>query len=337
MPARPVSRKKNSCGFLDLPGELRNQIYGYCFQQGFQCDFAGKDAHLRAREPKVLSARKSSIFVPCPGKDPKKARMPETSKQEGLPISVRVSRTLGRHARRSHIQHRMSDYIAGHYQRINGLDTCWETSLCPFFLVCKKVYSESIGFLYENTTFGFDSPSRITRFLNVVSKQNLSKVRKIQLYYHTYGDPKWIRDVRWQERHRDSWSRACKAVAKQLINLNQLHAWIHVHKTPIKLNMQQDWIRPFFWFRQCREPTKTIAKSLTTVNVQVESFWSGPYAFDQENLCGISADLHRIFGQAIASAILGASEDEAMEAFSDAWESKYAGWKHHLRFASTDL
>lgn len=43
---KPKRKIKKPTGFLDLPPEIRNQIYGYYFQQDFLCEFAGKDAHL---------------------------------------------------------------------------------------------------------------------------------------------------------------------------------------------------------------------------------------------------------------------------------------------------
>lgn len=47
--------KKKRAGFLDLPGELRNQIYGYYFhQQGFKCDFADSQAQLGYKERIVI-------------------------------------------------------------------------------------------------------------------------------------------------------------------------------------------------------------------------------------------------------------------------------------------
>lgn len=43
---KPKRKIKKSTGFLDLAPEIRNQIYGYYFQQDFLCEFAGKEAHL---------------------------------------------------------------------------------------------------------------------------------------------------------------------------------------------------------------------------------------------------------------------------------------------------
>lgn len=45
-PKRPRVTMKKRIGFLDLPGEIRNQIYDYYFQQGFKCEFVEKGAKL---------------------------------------------------------------------------------------------------------------------------------------------------------------------------------------------------------------------------------------------------------------------------------------------------
>jgi hypothetical protein len=47
---RPKVTVKKRLGFLDLPGEIRNQIYDYYFQQGFKCEFAEKDAKLGKKQ-----------------------------------------------------------------------------------------------------------------------------------------------------------------------------------------------------------------------------------------------------------------------------------------------
>jgi hypothetical protein len=53
--ARPKVTMKKRLGFLDLPGETRNQIYDCYFQQGFKCEFAEKDAKLGQKQRNSLN------------------------------------------------------------------------------------------------------------------------------------------------------------------------------------------------------------------------------------------------------------------------------------------
>jgi len=75
---------------------------------------------------------------------------------------------------------------------------------------------------------------------------------------------------------------------------------------------------------------------LALVNVYFDTYWSraGPF-YRRPELAEVSADLHRLFGNAIGWAIRGAGEEEAMAEFKEAWEGKHAQWKHHLRFSWT--
>ncbi len=46
--------------------------------------------------------------------------------------------------------------------------------------------------------------------------------------------------------------------------------------------------------------------------------------------------LHRLFGEAISLAILGASEEDAMAGFKEAWDGRHKEWQHHLNYSDTD-
>lgn len=85
--ARPRVTVKKRVGFLDLPGEIRNQIYEYYFQQSFKCEFAEKDAKLGHKQRAYLKffsgkRRSDDVFTIC--------------KPRSAPVAtVRFSRILG--------------------------------------------------------------------------------------------------------------------------------------------------------------------------------------------------------------------------------------------------
>lgn len=201
--------------------------------------------------------------------------------------------------------------------------------------VCKQVYAETIGSFYKSTIFSFDSPNRVFSFLKVPSACNLANVTKIQLHYQTYGDPKKSEHLEWKQKHLRSWNRTCKAAAKRLVNLQSIDIWVRMTESVIRLDIHAPCLKPVFYFRKFRDPTKTLAKALIKANVRVDTIWSRPDAFINQHLSFASVHLHHLFGQAVGRLILGATEATAMADFNDAWENKYAQWRHHLDFAKT--
>lgn len=86
------ARKKNKhrVGFMDLPGELRNVIYYYHFQQGFCCEFASKQAQLGA--PKRKKTFKLCLHHPGEQQGADK----DNAVKEPVISTIRASRALGR-------------------------------------------------------------------------------------------------------------------------------------------------------------------------------------------------------------------------------------------------
>lgn len=222
--------------------------------------------------------------------------------------------------------------LIGQYKRIQGLDTRWSSSLTGLIYVCKQVHIETIGLLYQNTTFGFDSPNRIRGLLTVLPKANLKNITRIQLHYHTYGEPKESKDVQWKQKHADSWSRACKSAAKQLVNLQHVELWVHLSDTSVQLDVRESYMKPILWFRKLQDPTKTIAKTLRTVSVHIDTIWVRPNAFVDQRLCFASRHLHFLFEKALGRILLGETLDLAMADFNEAWDIDYDRWHDHLQF-----
>ena len=158
---------------------------------------------------------------------------------------------------------------------------------------------------------------------------------KIQLHYHAYGDPKDTNDLKWKQRHLDSWNRACKAAAKILVNLQHIDFWVYLSETTVRLNIEQPYLEPLSWFRKRKDPKKTIAKALTSVNVNIETKWNRPDSFTDKNLGWASVHLHSMFGEGVSQVILGATVEEGMDTFNYVWNRRYVRWQQHLQFAKT--
>ncbi|KAF2645772.1 hypothetical protein P280DRAFT_465535 [Massarina eburnea CBS 473.64] len=311
-PGNPSPKKIR--GFMALPGEVRNQIYAYYFREDFRCEIAAKESTIDQLALKVPPKTIKLCVGITRGKKPVSNPLEEPILKTQQ-RSLRVSRPYG------------------NYRRVHGESTKWENSLCALVLVCKQIHLESVVFLYQKTTFVFDAPKRINNFLRWVPLRNLAHVTKLQLCYIPYNGNGW------DTKHRLSWTRVCKAFTKKMISLQDLTLYIYTAQSVRWFDLRQHFVQPLLHFRRLSvaNPSKGPSNSpasLKMVKVHFSTYWSRT-GFTQQPLTDASNHLHRLYGEAIGKAILGKSEDEAMEGFLDAWEGRYAMWKHHLQYNVT--
>jgi len=323
------STAKRTGSFLALPGELRNLVYHYYFQDEYRCEIAGKGTKFEKTQPKVIKLCLPGLIENSPINAYREALKPEG------PAIIHTSRRLG------------------HYKRAGGIQTSWLYSLCGIVLVCKQVHCETLIFLYSKTTFAFAAATRIKNFVEILPKKNLSRVTRLHLHYITYGDPQASEDRIWQEKHLWSWKGACKAASKTLVNLKELQVYLKVNTSPLTFDLRQRWLEPLLQFRRlsCAGKSKAAkdvavitsgepkpSTPLRVVKIHFKTYWSGPHALIRHAdpvLVDANTDLHHIFARAISRAILGANEEKAMAEFKEAWECKYQRWHHHLAFSYT--
>ncbi|XPT02102.1 hypothetical protein M3J09_011224 [Ascochyta lentis] len=325
--ARPrvaFPKMKKARGFLDLPGEIRNRIYEYCFQSSFRCELVAQGCDLTTATPKVVKSLLNATVNSKPrhGDNRGKAKSDE-------PLIIRLPpRRRGSHS------------------AVLGPRTCWLDLFCGLILVCKQIHTETLPLLYQRITFIFEAPCRISSFLRRVPQQNLDNVSKLHLYYTTYGSPSSASDVIWQDKHIESWMRACKMASKKLTCLRELEIEIWINEDAPKFNLRQKWLQPLLQFRrlsldknnegesssmQCTQKPRV----LQVVTIKPRSrLWKHNFEANTR-LSKACKHLHKLFGQGISCAILGAKEEEAMAKFNTVWNDKYKMWQHHLGFAKT--
>jgi hypothetical protein len=316
-----ISTPKRVRGFLSLPGEVRNQIYQYCFDFEFRCEVAAKGRQFETHQPRTVKLWAGAFQSRVQTLQYSSTTNPEP------PITIRISRPLGK------------------YTIVQGLQTKWLASLFAIHLVCKQIHSETLAVIYHKTVFVFDAPKRIANFLDTVPRPKLEYITKLQLHYTTYGCPKWTKDCVWQDKHHDSWIRACSAASKKLSNVRTLKIWMRVMDDPLRFDLRQSWVVPLLQFRRLarvitdNSPTAANTpaqmKKLDSVEVDFQTRLSGCRFAGNHRLAKANEDLHRLFGRAIGKAILGAKANVAMADFNAAWEGEYAMWQYHLGFAKT--
>jgi len=302
-PGQPTTRRVR--GFLGLPGELRNQIYQYVFQSDFRCEIAAKGSSFVQRRAKTVKLW-AGAFATTTNKGIKYTS--EVSQKP--PITLRMSRQLGK------------------YTAVQGLQTKWSTSLFAIHLVCKQLHAETLPWIYSKTTFVFDSSTRMSNFLNVVPKSNLDHITKFEMHYTTYGCPRLLDDCTWQAKHNKSWLAACNTASKKLTGLRTLKICLRVTENAPRFNLRQPWVLPLLQFRRRKE-------GLDTVTIDFRTRRSGCSFDGREEVARASEHLHKLFGDAVRAAILGAKEEEAMSGFQAAWDGDYYMWQFHLGYAST--
>lgn len=312
---RSISRQKS--GFLLLPGELRNHIYRYYFESGLCC--------------KMLARRLSSL-------DPGRTCNPRSwhsISHLGNPIlRYEYSISKERHMTISSID------SSRRYDKAQDVKVIWSSSLYALSMVCKQVYKETVTLLYTKTEFVFDASKRLNGFLDHISRPKLECITKLQLCYITYGCPRWNEDIIWQEKHRRSWNRACKAASKNLYNLRELKLGIQVNESPLRFNLKERWLQPLLQFRRltCAQslgPIDLVVQRLQVVDVDLRSQIWGSHFDGNLQLAAANKDLHQLFGRAISLAILGAKEEAAMGDFNTGWTVTHSIWRYHLGFAKT--
>lgn len=127
-----LKKKKKRVGFLDLPAELRNQIYDYYFQQRFRCEFAGKRAQLGRPTQKVIKfcIEKSSGQLGLRGgsnSNTSSNKIIEGKAKDGTVehtaiTTARFSRILGRYSRRQWNRH---FWLMNHSQVAMSISMAW--------------------------------------------------------------------------------------------------------------------------------------------------------------------------------------------------------------------
>ncbi|KAF3034450.1 hypothetical protein E8E11_001430 [Didymella keratinophila] len=328
LPPKLVTKaKKTNLSFLNLPGEIRNKIYQYYFQDTYRCEVVGEGCNFNAHDPKMFKLLSNSSQT--------RPRKPHTWAEGGdgqwpHPLTLRFP-----------------VFGAGRRSFLPGpvLYHGWLNPHGALILLCKQMYTETLPLLYNQITFVFEAPRRVEGFLRRIPQASHNSVTKLHLYYTTYGSPAAASDVTWQEKHIESWTRACKAAAKSFTCLRDLDVDVWINEDAPKFNLRQKWLQPLLQFRRQTCDTQkedspggtSLArpKTLTTVRVRAKSrLWAHNFNHNPP-VAKACKDLHRLYGIGISKAILGAKEDEAMDMFNKGWEGRHKKWQHHLGFART--
>lgn len=199
-----VPRSTTKNLFSMLPAEIRNEIYGYVYADGAYVEF------MPANADHVIPKEKN-IAPSASGK------------------------------RKTHLR---CKNLVGKHKPPPVDKVRWATSFNALHLISKLIHTETLAFMYSNTTFYFQSPGRLTNFIAHASKDGLKFVTTLHLAIKSYGNPQYIDDNIWKTRHDTAWLGATTRAADTLPGLERLRLALDVRETPLLLQLDQPWLAP---------------------------------------------------------------------------------------------
>ena len=218
--------RKGIFPFLELPGELKNQIYHLAidrddYKLGW-IDNSHKSKSLTYRRP-MYSTSNGPIL-------PKDAAQCRRSLDiDRKPKAIR--------------QHLPQDY----YGPI-------PTSL---LLINKQMHDEAAGVFYSKSTFHFHGLGALRHFLDNLTPVAMKSITSLALRYRAYGNPQFTSQRIWKAKHDRLWTDLCWRVADEC-SLKNLMLDMTLNISPIMFcsldeaasrGIGAGWMRPLWAFQ----------------------------------------------------------------------------------------
>lgn len=201
--------------FCDLPGELRNKIYGYVFTREFY---------------KICWA------------DKKKTSLTYQLPKRPVYASPRLDPSVIR-------RRRLFDYP----RRIRSNEVIESYELSPgpaaLLLTCKLISEEASSLFYSISTFTFQNQGTFTAFLNTLSMTKKASIRSLHLKHHTAGHPFWTQYRKWKGVYDDKWDDLCLKASDELTSLEELSIDLTINDVPMFFSPDEPWMMALLWFQ----------------------------------------------------------------------------------------
>lgn len=215
-PSRPLRKPLNlrPFNFCDLPGELRNKVYGYVFTQEFY---------------KICWAdnTKTSLTYKLP--------------KRPVYASPRLDPSVSR-------RRRLFDYP----RRICSNEVIEPYQLSPgpaaLLLTCKLISEEASSLFYSKSTFTFQNLGTFAAFLDTLGIAKKASIRSLHLRHHTAGNPFLTQHRAWKNVYDDKWDELCLKVSDELTSLEELSIDITINDVPMFFSPDEPWMMALLWF-----------------------------------------------------------------------------------------
>lgn len=323
---RPYQPKKR-LGFLDLPGEIRNEIYAYCFEDEIWVDMTPDANHvLSASSISRGAAPRLNPTAITPSPTPTTNPTNPASTHHHGPVAA-APKTLSVPKKPQKIRYRR------HKDRTRSLSPAnWARTPGALTRTSRQIHAESLPFFYATVFFIFSAPNALLRFVRggrrgrgALAPAKLALIRKLHVAHATYGDPDLTRDVMWKERSDARWALAMREAAARLTGLRVLRLRVVVNDRPMVFGMGAWWVRALMVWEACRRPAgeqDETKKEALQVTVAVQSQGVAK-AMGNMVLREPMMELHRLFSEAVMKRLAGWGEEEAMGEY---YEAKWGKW-----------
>lgn len=214
-PKGPEQRPlKESSKFLNLPGEIRNKIYGYLFKnEFFEIRFADR-------------GEKSLTY-----------RLPNRPTCMQPKLEPNASR-----------RRRLYDWP----RRIYTKEVVPVFHLSPgpaaLLLTAKQINEEATPLFYRSSTFTFQNLRAFDRFLTTLSVRAKSSIRSLHLSHHTAGNAFHTPFQPWTRLFDRKWDDLCWKASEELTALEELSVDLMINEVPISFDPSDTWMMALLSF-----------------------------------------------------------------------------------------
>lgn len=319
-------RGKSAC-FLDLPMELRFNIYGRVFDSAFV--FMTKVEMFRQyttnRFP-CSSPHSSGIdpeLFPCLVQDttvlPQAVRKLEYSRRPGLP-----NKLFGRPMRCRNLPFEKKHSIGGLVPRSMNLG---------LLLTCRRLGAEFSEYAHNRLALAFGNQKGVTRWLQMQDSAGIKRgrshakrgtpwdsmfrldapcfvlnskahIKNLCLEIKDHGEPQDAKYRPLRFKYFENWRKVCANIIAELPTLRTLGVSVHVPRTqdhkPCQLNLEGFWVQPLLEFG--------MSTSLCEASVTLVAAY---------HTRGVTIDTGTAFSEVLRRKILGWTDEDALEAIAD--------------------
>ena len=234
-PTTPRALRFNRQGvfrFLDLPAELRNQIY----------DLAISKEHYAIEWVDNNHKTKSQTYY-----------LPRSGAPRRTPLGAEAAR---RRRALDSPKGKNPEPLPGDY---------YEPVPTTLLLICKQMHDEAASVFYSKSAFHFHGLGALRHFLNHLTLLSRQSITKLHLTYKAYGHPRTTKDQIWKARHDRLWEDLCfrltygtKEDPADKCSLTHLGLDLTLNDSPISFtsfdgaingDLGTRWIRPLWAFQ----------------------------------------------------------------------------------------
>lgn len=269
------SKQHDYFRFLDLPGEIRNKIYDFVFEDCLINVRIGDERQFRR---KIISRPLVEFQKTPPERDAKKLQLENRKAlnkqsiqndlrnrsqvdaklikqtpmvQDPSPVQQKFSKPQQR-GRRSVKQGSPRIY----HEVLTALDGIEARHLAGyhvpfnFLFSCRQIYQEALCVMYAKTVFRFTSPKAINRFLLVTPLKALQAIQGLEIFHATHGEPEFTENRKWKILADKKWFTTCKQIRDKMRDLKKLRLDLQLYDWPTQLRLREEWAEPILLLRR---------------------------------------------------------------------------------------